>query len=176
MSQYIGDLNREKNLHLKSTEVLLQTVWENSHKIITTFGLMTKKIFIRDCCGSNSLIDNFKSMGLVILSHHILPKDTVTKRDLTKLSKSTDKKGSDLPADNFHCSFSNKHMKNTQKCTHVLKRADLNLIFWSSHKILLHIESIQLNSKHLASQRCYKTCNYQLSISFLRQAKQIQIQ
>ena len=89
---------------------------------------MIKKIFVKDCCGSNGLIDDFKSAGLIILSHCVLLRDTVTERDLTRLSKSTDKKRSDLLTDNFCCSSGNKHMKNIQRCIYVLKRADLNLI------------------------------------------------
>ena len=89
---------------------------------------MIKKTFIKDCCDSNSLINDFKNTVLIILDYYILSKDTVTERDLTKFSKSTDKKGSDLLTDNFHCSFSNKHIKNTQKCTYMLERANLNLI------------------------------------------------
>ena len=137
---------------------------------------MIKRIFIKDCCGSNSLIDNFKNTGLIIFDHCVLLRDTVTKRDLTRLSKSINKKRSDLSVDNFHCSFSNKHMKNTQKCTHILEKADSDSIFWFSHKVLLCIESIWFNSKHLAFQRYYKIYDCQLSISFLRQIKQIQIQ
>ena len=108
--------------------VLLQTVQKNSHKIIATFGLMTKRIFVKNHHGSDSFIDNFKNPDLVILDHHILPKDTVTERDLIKLSTSTDKKGNDLLIDNFHCSFSNRHKKNTQKCIHVFERANLDSI------------------------------------------------
>ena len=89
---------------------------------------MIKRTFIKDCHSSNDLIDDFKSVGLVILSHHILPRDTVTERDLIRLSKSINKKRSDLSADNFHCSSDNRHIKNTQKCTYVFKRADLDLI------------------------------------------------
>ena len=90
---------------------------------------MIKRTFVRDCCDSNSLINDFKSADLVILNHHILLKNTVTERDLTRLSKSTDKKGSDLLIDNFYCSFSNKHIKNTQKCIYILKRANSDSIF-----------------------------------------------
>ena len=108
--------------------MLLQTVQKNSHKIVATFELVIKRTFIRNCHSSNGFVNNFKSSGLVILNHHILSKDTVTERDLTRLSKSTDKKGSDLSANNFCCSSGNKHIKNTQKCTHMLERADLNLI------------------------------------------------
>ena len=108
--------------------MFLQTVQENSHKIVTIFELMIKRIFVKDCCGSNSLIDDFKNIDLIILSHCVLPRDTITERDLIKLSKSTDKKGSDLPADNFHCSSSNRHMKNTQNCTHMFERADSDSI------------------------------------------------
>ena len=89
---------------------------------------MIKRIFVKNCCSSNSLINDFENTDLIILSHYVLLKNTVTERDLTRLSKSTDKKGSDLSADNFHCSSDNKHMKNTQKCIHIFKRADLNLI------------------------------------------------
>ena len=128
MSQYINDSNKERNLHLKSTEVLLQTIQKNSYKIVATFRLMAKRIFVKNCYSSNSLVDNFKSMGLILLSHCILSKNTVTERDLTKLSKSTNKKESDLSTDNFHCSSDNKHMKNTQRCIYVLKRADPDLI------------------------------------------------
>ena len=151
MSQYVSDLNKERNLHLKSTEVLLQTIWENSHKIVAIFELMTKRTFVRNCHGSDSFIDNFKSPGLIILSHCVLSRDTVTKRDLIKLSKSIDKKRNDLSADNFCCSFSNRHMKNTQKCTHMLERVNPDPILWFSHKVLLCIKNIWLDSKHLVS-------------------------
>ena len=83
---------------------------------------MIKKIFVRNCCGSNNFVDDFENVGLVLLSHHILSKNTVIKRNLTRLSKSTDKKRSDLSADNFHCSFSNKHIKNTQNIFIYLKK------------------------------------------------------
>ena len=142
MNWYVNDSDKERNLHLKSMRVFLQTVWENSHKIVAIFELMIKRIFVKNCCSSDSFIDNFKNLDLVILSHYVLPRDTVTERDLTRLSKSTDKKGSDLPADNFHCFFSNRHMKNIQRCTYVLKKADLNLILWFSHKVFLCTESI----------------------------------
>ena len=89
---------------------------------------MIKKIFVRNYCGSDDFIDNFKSLSLVILSHCILPRDTVTERDLTKLNKSTDKKRNDLLTDNFCCFFNNKYIKNTSKCIYVLKRVNLNLI------------------------------------------------
>ena len=89
---------------------------------------MIKKIFVRDCCSSNNLINNFKNTDLIILSHYILSKNTVTERDLTRLNKSTDEKGSDLLTDNFHCSSDNKHIKNTQKCIYMLERVNLNLI------------------------------------------------
>ena len=108
--------------------MFLQTVQKNSHKIITTFKLMIKKIFIRNHHNSNSLVDNFKNMSLILLSHHILLKDTVTERDLTRLSKSIDKKKSDLLTDNFHCSFSNRHIKNTEKCTHMFERVNSDSI------------------------------------------------
>ena len=129
MSQYISDLDKERNLYLKNTEMLLQTVQKNSYKIIITFKLMIKKTFVKNCHNSNSLINNFKSTDFVLLDHHILLKNTVTEKDLIRLNKSTDKKRNNLSADNFHCSFSNKHMKNTQKCTYVLERADSDLIF-----------------------------------------------
>ena len=89
---------------------------------------MIKRIFVKDCHGSNSLIDNFENTSLVILDHHILPRDTVTERDLTRLSKSFNKKGSDLLTDNFYYFFGNRHMKNIQKYTHVLERTNLNSI------------------------------------------------
>ena len=89
---------------------------------------MIKKTFVRNCHSSNSLVNDFKNTNLILLSHHILLRDTVTKRDLTRLSKSTDKKRSDLPADNFHCFSSNKHIKNTQKCIYILKRINSDLI------------------------------------------------
>ena len=73
---------------------------------------MIKKTFVKNCHSSNSFIDDFKNTGFVLLDHHVLLKDTVIERDLIRLSKSTDKNQSDLSADNFHCSFSNKHIKN----------------------------------------------------------------
>ena len=108
--------------------MLLQIVQKNNHKIITTFGLVIKRIFVKDCCGSNGFIDNFKNAGLVILSYHIFLKNTVTEKNLIRLSKNTDKKGSDLSTDNFYCFSDNRYMKNTQKCIYVLERANLNLI------------------------------------------------
>ena len=92
--------------------MFLQTVQKNNHKIITTFRLMIKRIFIRNCCGSNDFVDDFKSVSFVILDHCVLSKNTVTERDLIKLSKSIDKKGSNLLTDNFHCFSGNRHMKN----------------------------------------------------------------
>ena len=109
--------------------MFLQTVQKNSHKIVTIFKLMIKKIFIKDCYSSNSLINNFESTDFIILDHCVLPKDTVTEKNLTRLSKSTDKKESDLLTDNFHCSSGNKHIKNTQKCTYMFGRVNLDLIF-----------------------------------------------
>ena len=73
---------------------------------------MIKKIFIRDYHSSNSLIDNFKNTDLILLNYHVLLKNTVIKRNLIRLSKSTDKKRSDLSVDNFYCFFSNKYIKN----------------------------------------------------------------
>ena len=89
---------------------------------------MIKKIFIKNCHSSNNLINDFKSANLVLLSYCVLSRNTVTERDLIRLNKSTDKKKSDLLTGNFHCSSDNKHMKNTQKCIYVLKRANLNSI------------------------------------------------
>ena len=74
---------------------------------------MIKRVFVKNCCSSNDLINNFKSTNLILFSHCIFLRDTVTERDLTKLSKSTDKKRSDLSIDNFHYSFSNRYIKNT---------------------------------------------------------------
>ena len=128
MSQYVSNSDKKKNLHLKSTEVLLQIIQKNSHKIVITFKLMIKKIFVRNCCSNNNLIDNFKSTDLILLNHFIFLKNTVIEKNLIKLNKSIDKKRSDLLTDNFHYSSSNKHMKNTQKCTHIFKRADSDSI------------------------------------------------
>ena len=110
-------------------KVLLQTVQKNSHKIIATFRLMTKKTFIKNHCGSDSFIDNFKSSDFVILDHCVLPRDTVIKKNLTRLSKSINKKGSDLLTDNFHCFSSNRHTKNTQKYTYMFEKVNLESIF-----------------------------------------------
>ena len=90
---------------------------------------MIKKTFVRNCCGSDDFIDNFKSLSFIIFDHYVLSKNTVTERDLIKFNKSIDKKGSNLLTDNFYCSFDNRHMKNTQKCTHMLERADSDSIF-----------------------------------------------
>ena len=90
---------------------------------------MIKRTFIRNCCGSNSFVDDVKNSGLVILSHHVFSRDTVTEKNLTRLNKNTDIKRSDLLTDNFCCFSDNRYMKNTQKCIYVFKRADLNLIF-----------------------------------------------
>ena len=109
--------------------MLLQIVQKNSYKIIIIFGLVIKRIFVKNCCSSNSLVDNFKSADFILLSYCVLSRDTVIKRDLIRLSKNINKKGSDLSANNFHYSFSNRHMKNTQKCTHMLEKTDLDSIF-----------------------------------------------
>ena len=90
---------------------------------------MIKRTFIRDCYSSNSFIDNFENIGFIILNYHIFSKNTVIERNLTRLSKNTDKKGSDLLTDNFHCSFDNRYIKNTQRYTYMLEKVNLDLIF-----------------------------------------------
>ena len=90
---------------------------------------MIKRIFIKNCYASNNLIDDFKNTGLILLSYCILLRNTVTERNLIRLSKSINKKESNLLTDNSYCFFSNRYRKNTKRCIYMLKRTNIDLIF-----------------------------------------------